>query len=226
MHQVNDSIRGGASDAMTFIGLLDVFGFEIFEVNSFEQLCINFANEKLHQFFLKFVFKMEEQIYTEECIRGIRIDYADNQPCIELVEKPPLGIFRLLDSQCKTPKASTRPHAPCPNPSLHPNLHPCIPCTPYTSPPPLYPHRPLIPPHPTPHLRRRTSSSARRSTRATVRTLTWWCPRGGRARTSSSRCAPLLRGGMWSTGTPTMLTPLTPPTLQCTGAPLCGGRRL
>ena len=75
-------------------------------MNSFEQLCINFANEKLHQFFLQFVFKMEEQIYTEECIRGIKIDYADNQPCIELVEKPPLGIFRLLDSQCKTPKAT------------------------------------------------------------------------------------------------------------------------
>ena len=152
--KVNDSIRGGASDAMTFIGLLDVFGFEIFEVNSFEQLCINFANEKLHQFFLKFVFKMEEQIYTEECIRGIRIDYADNQPCIELVEKPPLGIFRLLDSQCKTPKALTRPHARCPMPDApmpraraQPELAPPAPLTP--------PHSPFTsstpsPPPPTP----------------------------------------------------------------------------
>merc|ERR1740117_2808800 len=78
--RVNDSIRGAAADNMAFIGLLDVFGFEIFEVNSFEQLCINFANEKLHQFFLKFVFKMEEQIYAEECIVGITIDYHDNQP--------------------------------------------------------------------------------------------------------------------------------------------------
>ena len=104
--RINDSIRGASSDAMPFIGLLDVFGFEIFEVNSFEQLCINFANEKLHQFFLKFVFKMEEQIYKEEAIAGIKIDYSDNQPCIDLIERPPMGIFKLLDSMCKTPKAT------------------------------------------------------------------------------------------------------------------------
>ena len=47
----------------------------------------------------------QEQIYTEECIRGVKINYQDNQPCIDLIEKPPVGIFKLLDSQCKTPKA-------------------------------------------------------------------------------------------------------------------------
>ena len=49
--------------------------------------------------------QMEEQIYTEECIPGIKIEYADNQGCIDLIEKAPSGIFKLLDSQCKTPKA-------------------------------------------------------------------------------------------------------------------------
>ena len=69
-------------------------------------MCINFANEKLHQFFLKFVFKMEEQTYKEEAIQGIQIAYADNQPCIDLIERPPMGVFKLLDSMCKTPKAT------------------------------------------------------------------------------------------------------------------------
>ena len=104
--RVNRAILGGATPTMRFIGLLDVFGFETFETNSFEQLCINFANEKLHQFFLQFVFKMEEATYTHECIRGIKIAYADNEPCIRLIEKPPVGLLRILDTQCRTPKAS------------------------------------------------------------------------------------------------------------------------
>ena len=113
VHTINLSIRGTARDpsdpnhnSELFVGLLDVFGFESFPVNSFEQLCINFANERLHQFFLRYVFKMEAALYVEECISGVAIEYADNQPTLDLIDKPPLGLFRLLDSTCKTPKAT------------------------------------------------------------------------------------------------------------------------
>eukprot|EP00966_Prymnesium_polylepis_P107163 2481682-Prymnesium_polylepis.1 len=104
--RINESIRGEAAESMNSIGLLDVFGFEVFDTNSFEQLCINYANERLHQFFLKYVFKMEEQIYAAECIMGVKIEYQDNQATIDLIEKAPMGLFPLLDSTCKTPKAT------------------------------------------------------------------------------------------------------------------------
>ena len=90
-------------ESLKFIGLLDIFGFESFAINTFEQLCINFANEKLQQFFLKFVFKAEEDLYSTECVAWTRIEYQDNQGCIDLVEKSPTGIMRVLDEQCKKP---------------------------------------------------------------------------------------------------------------------------
>jgi len=70
------------------------------------QLCINFANEKLQQFFLTCVFKTEEELHIKENVPWRDIEFQDNQPCIELLEKPPNGILRLLDSQCKTPNAT------------------------------------------------------------------------------------------------------------------------
>ena len=104
---VNESIKGDAEGDCHFIGLLDVFGFEFFGTNnSFEQLAINFANEKLQQFFLKFVFKSEELEYEREQVRWTPIEYQDNQGCIDLIEKTPNGLLRMLDTQCKTPKAS------------------------------------------------------------------------------------------------------------------------
>ena len=76
---VNDRISGGAAVDARYVGLLDVFGFEFFGTNnSFEQLVINFANEKLQQFFLKFVFKAEEAEYEAECVRWTPIEYQDN----------------------------------------------------------------------------------------------------------------------------------------------------
>ncbi|XP_077994009.1 unconventional myosin-Va-like isoform X2 [Glandiceps talaboti] len=89
----------------SFIGVLDIYGFEMFEVNSFEQFCINYANEKLQQQFTQHVFKLEQEEYVREQIEWSFIDYYDNQPCIDLIENK-LGILDLLDEECKMPKGS------------------------------------------------------------------------------------------------------------------------
>ncbi len=91
-----------------YIGLLDVYGFEFFQVNSFEQLCINFANEKLQQFFLQTVFENEGTAYKEEGIPWTPVPYADNKDIIELCEAKTTGIYAMLDTQCRTPNASGR----------------------------------------------------------------------------------------------------------------------
>ena len=91
-----------------YIGLLDVYGFEFFEVNSFEQLCINFANEKLQQFFLYTVFESEREAYRAEGVPWEPIPYADNAPIIALLEAPPHGLYPTIDSQCRAPNTSGR----------------------------------------------------------------------------------------------------------------------
>ena len=89
-----------------FVGLLDVFGFEVFAVNSFEQLSINYANERLHNFFLMRVFEVEIELYRMQSLQVPTLSYPDNAKIIELLEKSPSGIFPTLDAQCKMPKAS------------------------------------------------------------------------------------------------------------------------
>ena len=69
------------------IGVLDIFGFEIFEKNSFEQMCINFANEKLQQHFTSYTFKMENALYKSEGIDFKGVPYIDNQNVLDLLEK-------------------------------------------------------------------------------------------------------------------------------------------
>ncbi|OWZ21278.1 Myosin [Phytophthora megakarya] len=89
-----------------FIGVVDIFGFEIFEQNRLEQLCINYANEKLQQLFGRFVFRMEQDQYVAEEIPWKFVDYPNNDVCVAMVEKRHMGIFSLLDEQCLIPRGN------------------------------------------------------------------------------------------------------------------------
>ena len=88
------------SETAAFIGVLDIFGFESFDTNSFEQLCINYCNESLQQQFNKFVFKLEQAEYEREGISWKFIDFPDNQDILDLIDKRHTGILSVLDEQC------------------------------------------------------------------------------------------------------------------------------
>ncbi|WKY09050.1 hypothetical protein Q1695_001862 [Nippostrongylus brasiliensis] len=106
--RINDALQEKGKKTLnrrSFIGVLDIYGFETFETNSFEQFCINYANEKLQQHFNQHVFKLEQEEYEREELSWVRIDFYDNQPTIDLIEGRP-GLIDYLNEQCKVVNGS------------------------------------------------------------------------------------------------------------------------
>eukprot|EP00736_Rhodelphis_marinus_P004893 Rmarinus@m.6382 len=107
VQKINTATRPSSVGSVRVIGVLDIFGFEIFQKNSFEQLCINYANEQLQQHFTRHTFKLEQRLYDDEGIRFKPVEYVDNQPMLDLIDrKSPPGILQMIDEETRVPKGS------------------------------------------------------------------------------------------------------------------------
>lgn len=104
--KINSAIYKPRASARNAIGVLDIFGFENFDQNSFEQFCINFANENLQQFFVQHIFKLEQEEYNHEAINWQHIEFVDNQDALDLIAIKQLNIMALIDEEAKFPKGT------------------------------------------------------------------------------------------------------------------------
>ncbi|KAJ8754628.1 hypothetical protein K2173_010719 [Erythroxylum novogranatense] len=106
IEQINKSLEVGKMRMWKSIGIVDIYGFESFKNNSFEQFCINYANERLQQHFNRHLFKLEQQVYEVDGIDWTKVDFVDNQECLNLFEKKPFGLLSLLDEESNFPGAT------------------------------------------------------------------------------------------------------------------------
>ncbi|CAI0439092.1 unnamed protein product [Linum tenue] len=105
MEQINKLLDGN-QNSWGSINILDIYGFESFKKNSFEQFCINYANERLQQHFNRHLLKLEQEEYAEDGIDWAKVDFEDNQECLDLFEKKPIGLLSLLDEESNFPNAT------------------------------------------------------------------------------------------------------------------------
>ncbi|CAN1812414.1 VIII-1 [Linum perenne] len=106
VEQINKSLAVGKKRTGRSISILDIYGFESFQRNSFEQFCINYANERLQQHFNRHLFKLEQEEYIQDGIDWTKVDFEDNQNCLNLFEKKPLGLLSLLDEESTFPNGT------------------------------------------------------------------------------------------------------------------------
>merc|ERR1739847_256379 len=118
VEKCNESLSDKTMKKVQYIGVLDIAGFEIFDYNGFEQICINFVNEKLQQFFNQHMFTLEQEEYVREGIEWANVDFGmDLQKCITMFEKP-MGLLAILEEESLFPKATDTTFAA----KLHENL--------------------------------------------------------------------------------------------------------